>query len=196
MEFHRNELFHVYNRGNNQQQIFFIPDNYMYFLEKVRKFVSPHCDILSWCLMPNHFHFLINSDERTIQTLEIGGHKRNVLSEGIRNLLQTYTKAINKQNKTTGSLFQQNTKAKPVSLGPEQYGITCLNYIHQNPMKAKLVIKMEEWSYSSFTDYCGLRNGKLCNKEIAIQLLGLNLSTFYDDSYKAISDEDVQNIFL
>ncbi len=195
MEFHRNELFHIYNRGNNQQQIFFIPDNYIYFLEKVRKFVSPHCDILSWCLMPNHFHFLINSDDRTIQTIEVGGNKRNVLSEGIRNLLQTYTKAINKQNKTTGSLFQQNTKAKPVSLGPEQYGITCMNYIHQNSMKANLVMKMEDWPYSSFADLCGLRNGTLCNKELAIRLLGLNLSAFYDESYKAISDEDVQNIF-
>lgn len=195
MEFHRNELFHIYNRGNNQQQIFFIPDNYIYFLEKVRKFVSPHCDILSWCLMPNHFHFLINSDDRTIRTLKIGGHKRNVLSEGIRNLLQTYSKAINKQNKATGSLFQQNTKAKPVSLGPMQYGITCMNYIHQNPKKAKLVSKMEEWPYSSFTDFCGLRNGTLCNKELANRLLGFNLTTFYDDSYKDISDEGIQNIF-
>ena len=195
MEFYEKELFHIYNRGNNKQQIFFIPDNYLYFLEKVRKFILPHCDIISWCLMPNHFHFLISADKRTIQTTRIGSQQRNVLSEGIRNVLQTYTKAINKQNTTVGSLFQQNTKAKSVSIGSESYGITCMHYIHQNPMKAKLVSKMEDWPYSSFMDYCGLRKGTMCNKELGINLLDLNISTFYDDSYKAISDEDIQNIF-
>jgi REP element-mobilizing transposase RayT len=195
MEFYKNELFHIYNRGNNQQQIFFIPDNYIYFLEKVRKFISPHCDILAWCLMPNHFHFLIHADDRTIKTIQAGIQKRNILSEGIRNLLQTYTKAINKQNTTTGSLFQQNTKAKPVSTGTESYGITCMHYIHQNPMKAKLVSKMEEWPYLSFADYCGLRKGTLCNRELATLLFDTNAANFYDDSYKAISDEDLENIF-
>jgi REP element-mobilizing transposase RayT len=145
--------------------------------------------------MPNHFHFLVNADDRTIQTIQAGIQKRNILSEGIRNLLQTYTKAINKQNTTTGSLFQQNTKAKPVSTGTESYGITCMHYIHQNPMKAKLVSKMEEWPYSSFADYCGLRKGTLCNRELATLLFDINAANFYDDSYKAISDEDLENIF-
>ena len=117
MEFFENELFHVYNRGNNQQKIFFRPENYIYFLKKVRKFILPACDILAYCLMPNHFHFLIYADFRTIQTIAISGKERNIFSEGVRNLLQTYTKAINKQNNATGSLFQQNTKAKPAFKG-------------------------------------------------------------------------------
>lgn len=139
MEFFDNELYHIYNRDNNRQPIFFKPDNYLYFLEKVRKFVLPHCDILAYCLMPNHFHFLISSDNRTVITKLIGDQNRNILSEGIRNLLQTYTKAINKQNSSTGSLFQQNTKAKCLSKGSNSYDYICMNYIHQNPMKAKLV---------------------------------------------------------
>src|SRR5260221_14616457 len=98
MEFFENELFHIYNRGNNKQQLFFKPDNYLYFLKKVRKFLLPHCDIFSYCLMPNHFHFLINADNRTVVMQQIGSNQRNVLSEGIRNLLQTYSKAINIQN--------------------------------------------------------------------------------------------------
>lgn len=195
MEFSDNELYHIYNRGNNQQQIFFNSENYIYFLRKVRKFLLPHCDILSYCLMPNHFHFLISSDMRTIQSKSIGGQNRNVLSEGTRNLLQTYTKAINKQNNTTGSLFQQNTKSKCLSEGSKSYDHTCLHYIHQNPMKAKLVKKMEDWPYSSFRDYCGLRNGTLCNKELAVKLLNLNMKTFYEDSYRIINDDDLSKIF-
>jgi hypothetical protein len=125
----------------------------------------------------------------------VGGKERNILSEGIRNLLQTYTKGINEQNGTTGSLFQQNTKAKTISKGSNLYDLLCFHYIHQNPMKAKLVVKMEDWEYSSFRDYCGLRNGTLCNKALAVQLLDIDMKTFYEDSYKIINDDDIKNIF-
>ncbi|MEI9911152.1 MAG: transposase [Bacteroidota bacterium] len=155
----------------------------------------PHCHFLAYCLMPNHFHFLISSDPRTIILKPVGGKKINVLSEGIRNLLQTYSKGINKQNGSTGSLFQQNTKAKAISKGSNLYDLLCFNYIHQNPVKAKLVEKIEDWQYSSFRDYCGLRNGNLCNKELAIQLLGIDIKNFYQNSYKIINDDDINNIF-
>ena len=58
-----------------------------------------------------------------------------------------------------------------MSNGSNLYDKICFHYIHQNPMKANLVKKMEDWDYSSFKDYCGLRNGTLSNKELAIQLL-------------------------
>lgn len=194
MQFFENELFHIYNRGNNQQQLFFKPENYLFFLKKVRKHILPYCDIMSWCLMPNHFHFLINADNRTVQTKKIAGTERNVLSEGIRNLLSSYSQGINKQNNTTGSLFQQNTKAKPISKGSNFYDGTCFHYIHQNPLKAKLVSKMEDWEYSSFKDHCAKRNGSLANQELAIRLLALDMSRFYEDSYRIIEDDDLKNI--
>ena len=195
VDFFENELYHIYNRGNNRQSIFFKPDNYLYFLQKMRKFIIPHCHLPAYCLMPNHFHFLVSSDDRTVATRLIGDRQRNVLSEGIRNFLQTYTKAINKQNNFTGSLFQQNTKAKCLSKGNNSYGYICMHYIHQNPMKAKLVKKMEDWEFSSFKDYCGYRNGTLCDKKLACQLLDMNLDTFYEDSYRLISDIDVDELF-
>ena len=57
-----------------------------------------------------------------------------------------------------------------------------------------MVKKMEEWEYSSFRDYCGKRNGTLCNKELAVTILDLNLKTFYDDSYRQIGYDDTSNI--
>lgn len=194
MEFFANELYHIYNRGNNKQKIFFIPENYIYFLDKVRTYILPHCDILAYCLMPNHFHFFIHSDKRTISTKLIGGKQKNILSESTGKLLSSYTQGINKQNRSTGSLFQQNTKAKPIVKGSNDYDLTCFHYIHQNPMTAKIVKKMEDWPYSSFNDYCGLQNGSLCNKELAIQILGLNIKSFYEDSYKMIGANDLNNI--
>jgi REP element-mobilizing transposase RayT len=145
--------------------------------------------------MPNHFHLLVYTNAHTSETKQIGAIERNVLSEGIRNMLQTYTKAINQQNHTTGSLFQQNTKAKCLDNESKNYGFTCFHYIHQNPMKAKLVLKMEEWDYSSFKDYAGLRNGTLCNKELAFSLLGIEKNRFYEDSYKIINEDAVNFMF-
>jgi REP element-mobilizing transposase RayT len=195
MEFFAHELYHVYNRGNNKQKIFFMPDNYNYFLNKMGKFILPYCELIAWCLMPNHFHFLIHSDKRTIATRSIGGKEKNIFSESIRSLLSSYTQGINKQNNSTGSLFQQNTKAKPMVKGSTDYDLTCLHYIHQNPMTANLVKKMEDWPYSSFRDYCGLRNETICNKELAIRLLSLDMQSFYEDSYKRIGADQIKNIF-
>ena len=194
MEFFKNELYHVYNRGNNRQKIFFMPDNYIFFLKKVRRYILPYCDILAYCLMPNHFHFLIWSDERTVATKPVAGLEKNVLSEGIRHLLSSYCQAINKQNNFTGSLFQQNTKAKPIVKGSINYDLISFYYVHQNPYKAKLVEKLEDWEYSSFRDYCGLQNGTLCNKELAVKLLELKMKTFYEDSYREIGYNDINNI--
>jgi hypothetical protein len=117
-----------------------------------------------------------------------------VLSEGIRLLLSSYAQAINKQNQFSGSLFQQNTKAQAIVKGSRNYDLTVFHYIHQNPYRAKLAGRMEDWEYSSFADYCDKRKGTLCNKELAIKLLGLNMKTFYEDSYKAIGINDINKI--
>lgn len=195
MQFSEPDLYHVYNRGNNQQRIFFRPENFIFFLEKIKKFLLPYCDMIAWCLMPSHFHFLVNADSRTLVMKKVAGQERNIFSEGVRNLLSSYTQAINKQNKTVGSLFQQNTKAKPISQGSNLYDRICLNYIHQNPLKANLVRKMEDWEYSSFRGYCGLEVDALCNTELGIKLLNLDRNSFYEDSYRVIRDGDLGFIF-
>ncbi|MBK8300479.1 MAG: transposase [Chitinophagaceae bacterium] len=176
--------YSISTTGDNQQRIFFKPENYLFFLKKVRQHIQPHCDILAWCLMPNHFHFQVYSVKRTIATRIVGGTERNVLAEGIRNLLSSYLGIINK--KTPNKYLHPK--------GSNLYDRTCFHYIHQNPVKAKLVSKMEDWEYSSFKDYCGKRNGSLVNQELAIRLLALDMNNFYEDSYRIIMDDDLKNI--
>jgi len=144
--------------------------------------------------MPNHFHFLIYSDERTIVNALIGGKKKNVLSEGIKTLLSSYAQAINKRNGSTGSLFQQNTRAKPIVQGDNNYDLTCFHYIHQNPIEARLVTKMEDWPYSSFRDYMDLSFETICSKELGFELLGLNKASLYKDSYQAIGIDQTNDV--
>src|SRR5581483_12129692 len=173
---------------------FFNHDNYLYFLDKVRKYIQPYCDILSYCLMPNHFHLLIHANDATMQMKRIGNNDQHILSDGFKHLLGSYAKAINKQNATTGSLFQQNTHSKCLREGNASYGTTCFHYIHQNPLRAGLITKLEDWDYSSFKDYIGARNGTLCNKQLAFELMDLSPKTFYLDSYSVIESEDVGHL--
>ena len=195
MQFEVSNLYHIYNRGNNKQPIFFNRENYLYFLKKVQKYLHPVCDILSWCLMPNHFHFLIHANAHTIRQVKQSPLQINTFTEGVRLLLSTYTQGINKQNDSTGNLFQQKTKSKCITDGDNHYGYTAFQYIHQNPLKAGLVKKLEDWEFSSFPDYAGLRIGNLCNKELAISLLELKMETFLQDSYAELPDDLLQKIF-
>ncbi|MEM6319144.1 MAG: hypothetical protein AAF960_15830 [Bacteroidota bacterium] len=57
MKFYEHQLFHIYNQGNNQRQLFFSEDNYEFFLWKMRAYLLPFGDLVAWCLMPNHFHW-------------------------------------------------------------------------------------------------------------------------------------------
>jgi REP-associated tyrosine transposase len=143
MQFQENGMYHIYNRGNNKQTIFFNDDNYLYFLEKVRKYIYPNCHILAWCLMPNHFHFLIQANEVTVQLAKTHPVPVSKLANDIGLLLSSYAKAINKQEARTGNLFQQKTKSKLVHDECGNYSVTAFHYIHQNPLKAQLVGRME-----------------------------------------------------
>lgn len=248
MQFATDHIYHIYNRGNNAQPIFFSRENYLFFLKKVRKHILPHADILAWCLMPNHFHFMVYVKKVKVEVLlgegisgqetgnqkgkeesnsgqvtesqhltqkgdgsseqVTGSHqltkknkshqltKKRLLNDSISILLRSYTRAIQKQNKFTGSLFQHRIRAICLTqidgitpawfqsrygtiiniTDPEkEYPQVCFNYIHQNPVKSGLVKTPDEWEFSSYRDYVGLRDGKLINRERTAQL-GLKIS--------------------
>jgi putative transposase len=58
-------FYHIYNRGNNKQEIFFEEKNYHHFLNLFQKYLASFVDVYAYCLMPNHFHFLIRIKETT-----------------------------------------------------------------------------------------------------------------------------------
>jgi len=135
MEFHQGQLYHIYNRGNNKQRIFYSKENYTFFLRKMRDHLLKKAQILAYCLITNHFHWLayINKTRKNMS---------RSLNKDIGILLRSYTQAINKRYLRTGSLFRQNTKA--IELSNRSYARTCFHYIHQNPLRANLVNKMSE----------------------------------------------------
>lgn len=189
------KLYHFYNQGNNKASVFYARENYLYFLSKVRKFIRPHCEILAYCLMPNHFHFLIYTTPDSVETVKHGSLNLTKLNNGFRLVLSSYSQAINKQLKRTGSLFRQRTKSKLLN-HKDYYPLVCFQYIHQNPLRADIVSKLEDWEFSSFREYASFRNGSLINKKLCVNLLDISLNTFYKDSYYSISDKVLEEIGL
>ena len=185
MELLQGQLYHIYNRGNNKQPIFYSKENYSFFLMKMRNHLLKKAQILAYCLMPNHFHWLA-------YTNKTWKNMAGSLNKDIGILLRSYTQAINKRYQRTGSLFQQKTKA--IELSKRSYARTCFHYIHQNPLRANLVNKMPEWPFSSYPDYAGMRNGSLINKKLAYRHLGISQERFIHESKQALDPQKVEQI--
>lgn len=146
--------YHVYNRGNNYAAIFFERENYLFFLRQLRRYlVAESVDVVAYCLMPNHFHLLLHLK---------GGNLPGMMQRfGV-----SYSKAINKRYSRVGSLFQGPFKARRVE--SDDYLLHLSRYIHLNPAKAGLCDHAEDWEFSSYRDYTGLRNGTLVNQDLIL----------------------------
>lgn len=195
MYFESGHIYHIYNRGNNSRKIFFNRENYLFFLNKIKKYISPYAEIHAWVLMPNHFHLMVSvkvivvnvnekQDIKSLtlsETLNILNIPPNVQTPNFRSLndsigimLRTYTRAIQKQENLSGSLFQEHSKAncltKPIEINfswfleeyelqdyliteQKDYPSTCFRYIHENPVKAGLCVSILDWEFSSARDY-------------------------------------------
>lgn len=205
MHFETDHLYHLYNRGNNSQKIFYNRENYLFFLKKIRQYVLPYADILAWVLMPNHFHIMVyvnsvsvdverdafNTERLTLsEPLSIKSiqPKSRTFNNAVGIMLRTYARAIQKQERMTGSLFQEHTKASCLTkpdekdfnwfyedyelqnncvLNQQDYPTVCFGYIHENPVSACLCRSVCHWEFSSAPDYFANRKGKLINKERA-----------------------------
>ena len=144
----------------------------------------------SRALTPKHSRAL-TPQSRTLTPLD----RTRSFQQSIGLMLASYTRAINKRNNWSGSLFRKQTKGICLSCSENiarawfdlqgitmvniqhserQYPNICFNYINLNPVKDRLVKHCEEWEFSSYADIKGLRNGKLINRE-KINELGLLL---------------------
>ncbi|MEZ5198234.1 MAG: hypothetical protein R2764_18150 [Bacteroidales bacterium] len=194
MHFDETYIYHVFNRSN--ETVFYTAENYLFFIKKIRKHIYPFCDILAWCLMPNHFHFLIQANDKSVKlTMEKHRPAIQQLSKNLGTALSSYSQAINKERKRRGSLFAHSTEAKQLTLQGNEYVKNCFFYIHQNPLKAGLVKKLEDWDYTSFPDYAGFRKGTLCNKNLAYEIIDFEKESFYEQSYAVIDEKHLQGLY-
>ena len=149
-------FYHIYNRGNNGERIFFKEENYRYFLRKFDHYLTLYVDVYAYCLLPNHFHFLIkmkSSAEIEEHQLQLQTGKKILLdysaivSEEFRRLFLCYAKAIKVQEGRTGSLFEKNFKRKEIN--NNNHLLWVINYIHRNPETHGFVPDFRMYRHSS-----------------------------------------------
>ena len=176
MDLYPQTCYHLYNRTNNRELLFKSEENYLYFLEKFRKACAPYVDTIAYCLMPTHFHWLVFIKTDNIQQLQ----------RKIGDWLGGYTRGLNKHIHRTGSLFQQHTKARAIKNDRDL--LTVATYIHQNPVRIGLIQKLQDWPWSSYPDYIGLRKGTLPDKSY--------LSEWFKttEEFKTFSEEMLETI--
>lgn len=106
MKFDCGEVYHIYNQGNNRQRIFDCHKDYWQFVKLTKEYIVPYCDILALWLLPNHFHYMIYANEKSIIPHRQGNLTLDSLTNGYRKMLSAYSHDFNKRNNRSGSLFR------------------------------------------------------------------------------------------
>jgi putative transposase len=181
IELRSGHYYHLYNRGNNRQPIFFDRENYLYFLRQIGEYlINDAIDVVAYCLMPNHYHLLVCL-------------KTDNLAKYIQPFTLSYTKAINKCYGRVGSLFQGRFQA--IEVERDEYLLHLSRYIHLNPVRAKLVRIPEEWEFSSYQEYIGCRSGKLPKPNIVLsQFSSADAYRLFVESYQESDREIIEAI--
>jgi putative transposase len=135
-----NTFYHIYNRGNRKQKIFLQTEDYQRFLSSMQRFlIINKYDLLiySYCLMPNYYHLLVDS-----------GSSPTEITNFMHRLMTSYAMYFNKKYDYVGRLFQSSYKTRRVQ--NLNHFNKIVNYISQNPVKAGLVQKAEDYRWSKY----------------------------------------------
>ena len=146
------DYYHIYNRGANREDIFFSRENFLHCLRLLGKYAESYLvTVIAYCLMPNHYHLLLRQDGEVS------------LSKLVNVVFNAYVQALNRQLGRKGTLFEG--RFKHVHVDEEEYVLHLCRYIHLNPVKAGLVSRPEDWVFSNYQEWIGMRQGRLKDAE-------------------------------
>ena len=167
------EFFHVYNRGNAKENIFLDEEDFKFFLLRLKQNLIPSDDVsrhfkplppnsfdlVAYCLMPNHFHFLIK------QNTDLP------ISKLMGKLCTSYGMYFNKKYRRVGHIFQD--QFRQINIDSNNYLAWLSAYIHNNPVDAGLTKKPEDWGWSSYSCFINSSSGgKFVKPQIILDQYG------------------------
>jgi REP element-mobilizing transposase RayT len=195
-------FYHIYNRANGDEVMFRDDRNYEYFLKKYSLLINPIARTCAYCLMPNHFHFLVQirseieiiknmHNSKIMQKLFEGSPENynialsRILTLQFSHLFNSYAQAYNKLYSRKGSLFMRNYKR--IKIKDDPYFIQLAVYIHLNPVNSKLVKDLDEWKHSSYKSFL--------QKEPSLISTDLTLDFFNDlDNFIFVHQKTLQGL--
>ncbi|WP_394993913.1 transposase [Emticicia sp.] len=192
-----NEMYHIYNHANGHENLFVKRENFNYFLKRYAEYINPIAQTFAYCLMPNHFHFMVKINN--IEGLQLVYQQKmkmkdpendypplnkeylpKFISREFGSLFSAYSQAFNKQQKRMGSLFMPNFKRKIVD--SDSYYTSLIHYIHSNPVHHGFVNNAYEWEHSSLHSFISQKSTQL-KREEALNWFGdlENFKTFQSE---------------
>lgn len=178
--FYSNQFYHIYNRGNNGEKIFFTEENYAYFLRRYDHYISNFAETYVYCLLPNHFHFII----KVIDKVKIVNQ--------LRLFFLSYSKAINQQTGRTGSLFQKRFKRTIIEDNSSLIRATL--YIHSNPVHHGMCEDFRNYVFSSYPLIISEKIANLKRKEV-LEWFG-GRAGFIKAHEQKLADFDAEKFFV
>jgi putative transposase len=168
------KYYHIYNRGNNREDLFRTHENYNHFLRLYEKYIYPIADTHAWVLMKNHFHLLVRVKEVEEIILNELPNPARVPNPGrvksphlyFSDLFNAYSQAYNKMYKRTGSLFEKPFRR--IGITSDRYFRHLVVYIHANPVLHKFCSDFTDYPWSSYDTIISTKPTKL-NREQTLE---------------------------
>jgi len=173
-------FFHVVNHSIDGRNLFYDEGDYRTYLTMFKAAIGADLTVIAYCLMPNHFHFLLRQNvANAMSTLFEVSHKR-------------YARYFNKKHGFKGTIFRSRLNHKEVT--NEKYLLQACAYIHANPVQANLVNFPEEWAFSNFREYMQLRDGSLWSEQFLKDYIG-NQENYRDRVIEIARNKTLQRAF-
>lgn len=154
-----NHYYHIYNRGAHKADIFRDDRDYVYLLKLLKKkSVEFDITVIAYCLMDNHYHFLLRQNNDA------------TISQFMQGIFNIYSKTFNKKYGLSGTLFEGAFKA--IWVDQYEYLLHLCRYIHRNPVEADMVRRPEQWHYSNYLEFIEQRDGELVDREFVKENFG------------------------
>jgi len=133
------KYYHIYNSAVGSDNLFKTNENYYFFLQKYKEYISPVADTFAYCLMPNHFHFAVRIKSKnnfqlseSLKLSESSNDKElsKLISKQFAKFFSSYTQSFNKQQNRRGGLFEHKFNRKQITTNA--YFKNLIHYIHYN----------------------------------------------------------------
>lgn len=136
------KFYHVYNRAIGGELLFHSEKDYLHWLDLLKRYLLPVCEIHAYCLLPNHYHLIVRVNANT---------NPGSFSKSMSNAANAFTKWANLTHNRKGGLFMTPFKRKLIE--NDAYLTWCLWYIHRNPLHHQYTSNWQTWKYSSYSAY-------------------------------------------